>query len=198
MKTHTLLVLAILSLLFLTNCKKGEDDPSFSFRSRKARLTGDWHIESGTVNLTYDSKKSPAYSQRYTFSNSQLTMHEAYNGSGSATIYTGVYTLEMSFKKDSKFVMTENYAGTIVKASGSWNFTSGVGKAKNKDGISVQLDEVTAGSSYVSLFNKGETTFNYHLKQLSNKKIVLESAVGLEMSVSGAKAGYSGSYTLIQ
>lgn len=51
MKTkHILLafVLLLTSLTIITSCKKYEDGPMFSLRTKKARLTGDWKIQSFT------------------------------------------------------------------------------------------------------------------------------------------------------
>jgi len=47
--TKRLLFIVIIISFSLTNCKKGEDDPFFSFRSRKARITGEWVLKSGNI-----------------------------------------------------------------------------------------------------------------------------------------------------
>lgn len=53
---YTVLLLVISSILVFEGCKRGEDDPFFSFRSRKARVTGDWAFD------TFDSKVSQYFS----------------------------------------------------------------------------------------------------------------------------------------
>lgn len=43
-------LLAILTTTVNTGCSKFEDGPSFSLRTKKQRLTGDWKMESVTVD----------------------------------------------------------------------------------------------------------------------------------------------------
>ena len=48
MKAKVLLLFFTVSLIF--GCKKGDNDPVFSLKSRKARLTGAWVVESAAWN----------------------------------------------------------------------------------------------------------------------------------------------------
>lgn len=43
-------LLFFITALFISACKKGDDDPLISFRSRKTRLTGEWQLVKTTVN----------------------------------------------------------------------------------------------------------------------------------------------------
>ncbi len=51
-KIFFLLAVAIFSATFITSCKKGEDDPFISFRSRDGRIIGVWIMK----NKTYTNK----------------------------------------------------------------------------------------------------------------------------------------------
>lgn len=44
-KTFFLLALSLFLILPFQSCKKGEDDPFISFRSRKARVVGEWTVK---------------------------------------------------------------------------------------------------------------------------------------------------------
>jgi len=45
-KSLIILFVALTTIIVFDSCKRGVDDPFFSFRSRKSRVTGDWTIES--------------------------------------------------------------------------------------------------------------------------------------------------------
>ncbi|MDI1354736.1 MAG: hypothetical protein PSX36_07450 [bacterium] len=45
-----LCALAFISASFFTSCKKYEDGPAISLRTKKARLQGDWQLESFSIN----------------------------------------------------------------------------------------------------------------------------------------------------
>ena len=181
-----------------SNCKKGDDDPALSLRTRKARLVGDWHLESGNVSITSFKKGgSSPFNRRITFSNTNATMTESYQG-GIPTIYKGTYLLNVSFKKDGKFEMTETFAGTVVRASGHWDFMHGVGEMKNKEAVSIELEAIDLGDTQYGLFNKSCTEFNYAIKELRNKKLVMETSNQLIGNADGSKVTYSSGYTLLQ
>ncbi len=58
-KTALFPLMAIILVVFsLSSCKKGEEDPFISLRSRKARLTATWNLKEGQwTQTTYDNKK---------------------------------------------------------------------------------------------------------------------------------------------
>ena len=75
--TFNLLLFIIIIVVFtMSSCKKGEDDPFISFRSRKARITGEWNLKSGIITIkeqgleetaTYDGtyQYTPSYTHIY-------------------------------------------------------------------------------------------------------------------------------------
>lgn len=70
MKIKTTLFIAILGLGFfnLSSCKKGTEDPFFSFKTREARMKGEWQL----TNVTGE-EKSQNYNGTYSYSNGVLT-----------------------------------------------------------------------------------------------------------------------------
>ncbi|HRH63758.1 MAG TPA: hypothetical protein PLI68_10565, partial [Bacteroidia bacterium] len=81
MKKYQKLVLVVLAAVsVLPACKKGEEDPFLSLRSRKSRVAGEWTVESREEKVT-TSKISPSV-------NSTSTETTTVNGS----TYTYTYT----------------------------------------------------------------------------------------------------------
>ncbi|MES2836976.1 MAG: hypothetical protein V4667_05600 [Bacteroidota bacterium] len=59
MKKITLSAIAVLTLAFsITSCKKGENDPALSLKSRKSRVAGEWNVTNYSVNSS-NSSTSP-------------------------------------------------------------------------------------------------------------------------------------------
>lgn len=74
------LTIAVLAATLSTSCSKFEEGPSFSLRTKKQRLTGDWKMESVTV----DGKDMTADYKAYMGDNSVYTIKKdgSYNISG--------------------------------------------------------------------------------------------------------------------
>lgn len=197
MSLKVCLASALLPLILLTNCKKGADDPAFSFRTRKARVAGDWHIESGSAGMTSKSKNAAPYSQRFVLNSSELTMTETYQG-GIPTIYKGIYSLNVKFEKDGNFDMVEALGVNTLRAKGTWRFTSKGGDEKNKESIVIELSEITSGTTYHNLFNRFGTVVVYHIKELRDKRMVLECSNNLDLSINENDTRFSSNFTLIQ
>lgn len=161
------LILVLVTVLFFTSCRKGEDDPSVSVRTRKARLAGEWRLESGKSSYT-----EGAYNRSYVFDGNNVTLQLS---SLNAIYYTGKYTLSLIIKKDGKFSFKENIAGQVLEAEGTWNFNSGVGKEKNKESVVFFIENVVKGYTDYGIFNRWSTTFAYKIKELRNKRLVIYS-----------------------
>ncbi len=134
MKTtkKVMIALAVAALVAptLESCKKGENDPGLSLRSRKGRVAGQWTVKSWeeksstTSNSTYTQTTSPPSSSDGTntggsTSNSTVTFdgtnfkHKenwsntsnniTYSGD---TTYTGTGEIKYTFEKDGTFTMS--------------------------------------------------------------------------------------------
>lgn len=170
MKYISRIIILGLLLAGFAACKKGEEDPRFSLRTRKNRLSGDWHMVSGRASIT-----APGMNNAYIFDGSGMRLDVTSN---KPVYYVGTYMLWLDLKKDGKFHLKENYAGAILEADGEWNFNEGVGKdEKSKQAIIFTIKDVAQGYTYGNnLFNRFSVSFIYKIKQLKNKEIVLESA----------------------
>lgn len=183
------IILALISCFLFSTCKKGEDDPSISLRTRKNRLTGEWRLVSGSANLTADG-----YNDTYTFDGTNVTW--------TSTLYypaTGKYTLYLVIKKDGTFSVKEVFAGARLEASGTWNFNTGIGEAKKKEKVIFSINEVQSGyTDGDNLFNRFSTNFEYSIKELRNKKLVIHSTGKLFSDAKGKYITFSTDYTFQQ
>jgi hypothetical protein len=128
------LACAVTAILFLFNsCRKGDDDPLLSLRSRKARVAGEWQLTSGFSESTAFADGSSA-SETYEYGSGSYSFHQSIISPG-ATISnseSGEYALKISFDRDGNFSMEETKGKNRVLYTGIWNFTKGVGEYKNK------------------------------------------------------------------
>jgi hypothetical protein len=165
----TVLVVAVCGLFFISGCKKGEDDPAISLLTRKSRLTGTWYLTRGYAAITY-------YSANTTPNNFNLELYDnkaLLTGSNYINALSLPYTLSLNFEKDGKFRVIENFDSEVLNSTGFWNFTSGVGKQKNKEAVSIRLDAIVTGDTQEHIFNNFGTEVTYDLKELRNKELVM-------------------------
>lgn len=167
----------VLTFTLLNSCKKGEDDPWFSFYSRKSRLCQDWKItsykrtemlNSNIIAYTFDGSTYRKIGSNYTYS-SPGTMKISFSK-------TGAYKWEQSIAND-----TSTY---IYSESGNWYFTGG-GKdtdTKNKELIGLQREDFTesfsstAINTSVSFYGSGDLETNiYRLQKLASDEVVIVS-----------------------
>ncbi len=162
----------VLSILLLTaiianvasfyGCKKGENDPFFSIRTRKARMVGDWDISNynSVITTVYDNGEQSIEDFSVTgikvkeIIDSVNTVHDT-----SITTSGEINEAYYKFDKDGSVELIFNY--TLVKDStgtdensgftttstrtriyrtralGTWNFMAGVDDYKTKERISL-------------------------------------------------------------
>lgn len=168
--------LFLLSATTIESCRKGEGDPFISLLSRKARITGEWKVTSGKgkeingsleTNWTYDGTT------------------QVFTGNSS---YTDTFTQEYIFEKDGTFkwiTTTPNSSVAEVQTyTGTWNFSSGIGKQKNKSQIILTLLTYDNGISSTTFTGSDAPTIIYDLYQLKNKEIIFKG-VGTTVSSPG-------------
>lgn len=155
--------------MLFDSCKKGEDDPFFSLRSRKARVVGEWKMTSIKSTGTYlfggilATNEFTANGSNYTETSTTL---------GTTTIDEGTLSYDIEFKKDGTFEIKVNQDDDPETYNGVWNFTGGVGELKNKSQIT--MFEKSSSDSNGSNGTTGhyfDETFD--LKELRQKKMVL-------------------------
>jgi hypothetical protein len=213
MKKFRFPVLVILFFVFISilagSCKKGDGDPFFSLRSRKARLTGDWKVSSLTSTYKYTNKTIET-----TFNGSTkkviFTVKDTIVG-GSATnfIETMNYYGEIvvDYHKNGSYIYTETFqdAGTgnaITKDyKGNWYFMSGNSQNdyKNKELLAMQVTEYNYNSyiddDYSTIYQGTNTLDVYEIYQLKNAEIILK--VNTTETINFVKYTTEMEYTLV-
>jgi len=197
----TFIAVAIVSVT-VQSCKKGEDDPAISLRSRDARLIGEWKLSK------YDSKLEVRKANTNTnvggtSSTETLTITEVFDGSvetktisyqdvtspggtkSENTTSRSNYSLEMEILKDGtcKITTTQNPVSVSTvrvpaQPRPSLALASpGVGAGAGYTWTNSFYDETY---NYASSSNKDETTGYWHwLSSNKNKTTVLIDGLGM-------------------
>lgn len=183
MKKKVIIALVALSSAFVFNgCKKGENDPFLSFRSRKARVAGEWKM--------VDFKSTDTDASGTTTVTSNGSTYTVSDGSGSLT---GTISWEYTFEKDGNYNFTKVEDGVQETGKGVWNFTSGVGELKNKSQITLYE------TSYTNPAGTATWTGHYvdeaqDLLELRHKKMVWYYKT-TSVSMSGQSSTYEQTIT---
>lgn len=171
-KLALIAAVAIPSVTFV-GCKKGENDPAISLRSRKGRVAGEWTVASGEGKTTSGSSTTTWKIDGTTYSYT----------SGSTTL-TSTYEGKYTFEKDGTWTSTTTQSGDgwseKTDASGTWNFTGGVGETKNKSQIVMMTLSETTTSTFGSTTDTETDTWTgldaptsiYDIDQLKNKEMI--------------------------
>jgi hypothetical protein len=164
----------------LSGCRVGDGDPFLSLRSRKARLSGEWNVSSGEGS-TISTNSSGTQVTTWTHDGSLYTER-----SPSGTVIYAM-TIEYEFEKDGAYSITttKTYASPattiVVSDKGTWNFTGGVGKTKNKSQLILRAESrvqttINNTSSVTQTFTysgSDSPTTLYDLYELRNKEVIL-------------------------
>ena len=174
-----LAVLLITSSLSFVGCKKGENDPGLSLKSRTARITGEWELSKGDweelTTSTYSNTTS-INKDSYSFDNGALSVTE-FDGTN-----TDSYTIDMEYtltiEKDGTYELvdkqTRNINGTILtttnKYEGNWAFVYGNDnlEIKNKERVEFTYTKQTI------IYTDGTTDiYNYSGKSWTGDNMLL-------------------------
>lgn len=167
-----LLSLAVFATTF-SACKKGEDDPALSLRSRKARVAGEWKMTNIKSTNTFSSN---LFNSTTIMTGDGSTYTRTMTTMGTPSTTVGTLSWQWTFEKDGKYKYTRTEDGNINSSAGTWNFTAGIGDLKDKSQITYY--EQSSTSQPPTLPATTETwTGNYidnvfDLKELRNKKMV--------------------------
>jgi hypothetical protein len=190
MKTIINTIFIFAMVLSLNSCKKGENDPSFSLQSRKARATGEWKLKEGSQNMSSSYAGGPfAFSaqENHSYTENEFTSTFVETGSPNYT-EKGNYAATLSLKKDGNFVWEETMDGKLFTRKGLWNFNSGVGEQKGKQQLVLTIQTVIGNNNSA---NFSETTEVFEIRELRSKKIVLFNEITFEGPMDGGHMKYS-------
>lgn len=165
------LVLLLSSVLLISSCRKGENDPAFTLLGRKARIKGDWKLTEGKVEITYANPEKDDFDTYFSFDGSNFTLKYM---DSTQTSFSGTYSLKLSFIKEGEFSMDESLGASRFMARGDWQFVLKSGEYKNKERIEIRTDEVSVGSTYYFhplLIERNRAVFN--IRELRKNRLVL-------------------------
>jgi hypothetical protein len=155
-------------------CRKGEEDPAISLKSRKSRLAAEWAMRSGYVAYTVSLTDPPLrYNETWSFDGSgfELNTTEA----GPPVTYVGKYFLNLNVRKDGTFDFDEFLLGRTLACRGTWCFAKGKGEDKNKETVVFTISETQRGSTLDGMFNQHMSAFRYSLVKLTKGEIKIRS-----------------------
>lgn len=175
MKNYTqklaIILIPLAIMITISECKKGEDDPFISLRSRKARVAGEWNI-SKSISTTTSGNPTVICTTSYDGSTEISTC-------GTSNPSVRAVVNEVTFEKDGTLrwhTETTPAGGTKVTSDyeGIWNFNSGVGELKKKEQISFYFTRITtidvSGLSRVEMVSSTQNV--YDITRLKNKEMV--------------------------
>lgn len=153
MKLLIRFIIIFISLNFLLSCKKGENDPFLSLRTRKARLVGEWKVvksEKERMKKVYELDTYDQYSIVYdttlydgTTSTEVAWLLEVSDGIQTLSPYpqtTRTYTEIYEFNKDGSFKYVKDYIGVVkYEETGTWIFSPKNESKNNKNKEAIQL-----------------------------------------------------------
>jgi len=109
--------LFILSIVFiLSACKKYDEGPGFSLRTKNARITGEWKL------VEYNYKKVRGeYFETETFINDRMS----YDNSSSTAGPSHPYARTITLNKDGSYINLIDEDGTITEITTYWSWQDG-------------------------------------------------------------------------
>jgi hypothetical protein len=149
------LVVVALALPSLNSCKKGENDPFLSLKSRDSRITGEWKLTKAERTVI-----EPNFG-----GSGNVTTVVTFNGTTKTTTSTGQttptsinYSLNITLEKNGIAKIIEIAATTTSQATSTW-FWLETAKSKmwiNINGSEYQVDQLK--NKELVLIQKTETT----------------------------------------
>jgi hypothetical protein len=176
-----IIIVALASTTF-HSCKKGENDPGLSLKSRTARLVGEWELTEMTSTSTNTYSTGGSSTSTTNFSGSSKT---TIYSSGSVTT---VYSESMEVMKDGTYKGNTSETGdgwsSISASEGTWAWIAGNkdDEYKNKERVGITETSSTntdtySGNSDTNIYTSdGDAGDLYIMKidQLGSKTLVVK------------------------
>ncbi len=192
--------LGLVAMLFavalsFTSCKKGENDPAVSFKSRTARLKGDWIL--GTKNVTVTTASTVGSTL------TSITVNGDYNGTeenvvtvaDSTTTVVRRYSFDIRFNENGSYLYTLNifrptgdqnapFNNSIYTVSGVWAWLD---QGSDKLGLSLSDDFSPAipDSLNPNTLLPYNLNGSYYVDRLASEELVLKREGQFTTSIDG-------------
>jgi hypothetical protein len=161
-----LIAIIIAGMSTVTSCKKGENDPFLSLRSRKARITGEWKLSQGTITSSFTSGS---------LSGSSTQIYTGSTCTSDGNTYS--YSENLTIKKDGTYEVVIVDDGFVYTVKGLWFFAGKIKDLdiKNKEAVvfsEQQYNESGYSETYKGLYG-GDVMI---IDQLKNKEIIFKGS----------------------
>ena len=157
--TSLLILTTVMMTLMLSGCKKGENDPFFSLKSRTGRLSQEWTLsEENITTVSKSSWSGTTYTTTRTYSydgtNETVTTTTSSGGNSTTNTSTYTYSLIYSFDKDGTYTITEIVDGEKTVTEGTWMWVEGNKDIdlKNKEAIMLTVTKITYSDGEVTTY----------------------------------------------
>lgn len=200
MKRVFLIISALILLLSVFNsCKKGEDDPFLSLRTRTQRLTGTWTLKSADYTKTEKMGSWYTAKYHYIYDGSKYNKEISYNDTLN-NVETYNYSEEIEFKKNGTYSKNYSNNGDNFTEEGMWTWImkNKESELKDKEAILITITKEidTSGTeTYSGVSNYPDDMMVF--KKLSNKEFVIHFDYS-HSNEDGEIASYTGTMTYTQ
>lgn len=169
-------VLFLIGVILLPSCRKGEEDPLLSLRSRKNRLTGKWKVTEGFIELTEKTGSSTNLYYKVNLGETSAHLYASISNAweyGYGNAYMS-FSEKFEFKKDGRFTHFLSFDADTWTEEGEWNFTDGIGKdRKNKSELLLMYQESTTSFYGTETWSGEINSLVYDIVGLRNNKIII-------------------------
>ena len=166
-------VILFVSIIVFSGCKKGEDDPFISFRSRTARLAGNWKLSSMEVTIAEGAGGS-SNSNHFSYNGTTMTISENSNGYNST--YSEPFSLNWIINKDGTYNLTSVTNSSVYTESGNWSWLNKNKHIDRSNKEAIILSVINSAGVNGNTNYSGKTNFNGEamlIKRLANKELVV-------------------------
>lgn len=144
--------------------KKGDDDPFISLKTRKARISGEWKLESGEISFKYSDTV-----ETYTYAGTKIKYK--FNG-----VFMWDYTFYETLVIDKKGTFGRTLQNrNLYTYEGYWYFGNENKKldVKNKETIIFAEEEYTSPSQTYTWYGLNSVR-TYYIERLTDKELVIK------------------------
>ena len=171
------MAIAVIALVF-SSCKKGENDPFISLKSRTARLANTWELTSEDYTTTGSDGDSYTSTTKYAYANgieTRTTTFTIMGGNSTTSSSTSTFTKKYTFDKKGTYTLEVN-DGEIETFEGNWvwlNKNKNVGLAGKEALMMSTTKDVDGSDTYNYSGKSNDFNKQWVLDKLSSKELVI-------------------------
>ena len=163
------ILFSTICLVAFQGCKKGENDPALSLKSRNARITGTWKLTAKTTESTdtYTMGGTTTIERSSSTYDGNMETTTDVDSDGTTTTNTEFYTREVTINKDGSYSTISNSTSTYVDPFTGETTTST--SSSSSDGSWWWLND-TKNKTRIAF---DDDAYSFEIDQLKNKEMIL-------------------------